>query len=710
MVSIRRWRSSGYVVLVVIDPLNPSLASRRRHRRPLDRTMMSARYGGRHPWGVVLAVALLILGTAREVHAQATAYIPLNLEPEIERQIERVLILADEPILKRPFSVELVKLALPKACEVDHVLCRRVTRYLERYSRDYAVTHASITGSYSHNGKGDVVPNEHGLTENSHYDVSIAAFVQPSDYVLASAGAISYQGRTVPTGSVVSLGTRWAQIDVGWRDHWLSPLTDSSALISTEAPTTPSITLSNYEPLTRLGFQYEFYLTKLSSQPILYKGVEQLGQPRVFGTQLSIEPFPGWSVGFNRLLQYGGGSGLPGSASFLARQFFKSSDVVQTQGNQQASYVTRFISPTRVPFALYFQYGGEDTELGGAFLLGSPLMSGGIDFPRVFKHFDFTYEIAEWSNIWYVHNVFLYGLSQNQQVLGVWGADQRNFGDGVGARSQTLRVGWSPPFGGYLEEKVRLLANQTYFGGDNRGYVPTDPAYPYHHYVDVSVRYSRPWNGLTLGGEAEGGHDVFGKNFTRLSGFVRYGGDSRTRDYVDNDSDDGDEDESSAAKAPQGAEWFADIGANVNRVITASAPLLSVASSPQVGAHLGLGGRRAVSEHNDFGARVEYDSGVDGHYLIGFRFLDWRYRFDNPLAVGLFIGAARYSTITPATSLYAGAGVEWRDIWRQWDLNLDGRFGDNLARDHVLASDFQGTRPETFYRIQSLALYLSRHF
>ena len=67
-----------------------------------------------------------------------SAYLPLNLEPEIERQIERVLILADEPILKRPIAVELVKLALPQACKIDKPLCTKVQRYLERYSRDYA--------------------------------------------------------------------------------------------------------------------------------------------------------------------------------------------------------------------------------------------------------------------------------------------------------------------------------------------------------------------------------------------------------------------------------------------------------------------------------------------------------------------------------------------------------------------------------------------
>src|SRR5580698_2208787 len=90
--------------------------------------------------------------------AGVSAYIPLNLEPEMERQIERVLILADEPILKRPFAVALVELALPQACEIDKVLCARVRRYLERYSRDYALTHASVTGSYTHGG-GSYVPN-----------------------------------------------------------------------------------------------------------------------------------------------------------------------------------------------------------------------------------------------------------------------------------------------------------------------------------------------------------------------------------------------------------------------------------------------------------------------------------------------------------------------------------------------------------------------
>src|SRR6202166_2238021 len=110
--------------------------------------------------------AYLCLMTHMAMADGVSAYLPLNLEPEMERQIERVLILADEPILKRPFAVALVELALPKACEVDKFLCEKVKRYLQRYSRDYAVTHASATGSITKNGAGDVVPNEHGLPVN----------------------------------------------------------------------------------------------------------------------------------------------------------------------------------------------------------------------------------------------------------------------------------------------------------------------------------------------------------------------------------------------------------------------------------------------------------------------------------------------------------------------------------------------------------------
>jgi len=644
-----------------------------------------------------LGALCLIVSAARAASpGGVSAYIPLNLEPETERQIERVLILADEPILKRPFPVALVELALPKACERDKALCLKVRKYLERYSRDYAVTHASATGS-AHQGANVVLPNEHGLPLQSDWEVSAQAYVQPNDYFLASAGVIAYKGRTMPTGSTLSLGSNWAQIDVGYRDHWFSPATDSTMMIGTEAPTMPSVTLSNYEPLTRLGFQYELFLARMSSSDhILGHGqgttLESRGNPKLFGAQFSIEPFSGWSVGVNRQLQYGGG-GLPDSRSFLLRDFFKPGGQSQTQGNQEASYISRFIFPAKTPFAVYAQYAGENTLNGGSYLLGESSLTFGIDFPKIGHYFDLTYETAEWQNAWYVNTVFLDGMINDGLVLGNWGGDNRIFNDGVGARSQMLRIGWEPPFGGYLEERVRTLVNQTY------------GQYPYRHYLDVMVRYSRPWKDLTVGGEALAGRDIFGQSFSRLSGFVRYGGDQHVRDY-----DSTDDTPPADMDDTHGAELFVDLGANANQVRTdleKGTPITT--SNVAFGPHFAIGARRAVSENNDMGVRLEFDQ-VDGHGLIGVRPVDYRHRYGDTFALNLFAGVNRYDVATPAYSLYGGIGGIWRDILPKWDFGLDFRHAQNIARNHVLPTDPQGVRPDTFYKIESVIGYISRRF
>jgi hypothetical protein len=101
---------------------------------------------------------------------------------------------------------------------------------------------------------------------------------------------------------------------------------------------------------------------------------------------------------------------------------------------------------------------------------------------------------------------------------------------------------------------------------------------------------------------------------------------------------------------------------------------------------------------------------VDGHSLIGVRPVDYRYRFTDYLAVGVFAGVARYNLATPAYSEYFGLGALWRNVLPTWDLGFDFRHAQNIARDHVLPSDPQGVRPESFYKIDTALLYLSRRF
>jgi hypothetical protein len=267
-----------------------------------------------------------------------------------------------------------------------------------------------------------------------------------------------------------------------------------------------------------------------------------------------------------------------------------------------------------------------------------------------------------------------------------------------------LRIGWTPPFGGYLEERVRTLANQSY------SYIVTPslfgPAPPFHHYYDLTVRYTRPWKDLTLGGEVEAGRDVFGKSFSRLSGFVRYGGDEHTRD-------DGSPDEETepSERSEHGTELFIDAGVNANKVrIDLEKGLPITSSKLAYGPHLGFGARRAVSDKNDLGVRIELDQNVDGHALLGARALDYRHRFTDHFALNVFAGVARYNLVTPAYSLYGGMGVQWRNILPKWDVGVDFRYAQNVARNHVLATDVQGVRPDSFYKIESGTMYLTRRF
>src|SRR5690606_29094152 len=74
-------------------------------------------------------------------------YLPLDLAPAIERQIERVLILAGKPVMRRPIAAAVVLDALPLACERDRRLCDEVREYLDRYMGRYGVSHARAAGA-----------------------------------------------------------------------------------------------------------------------------------------------------------------------------------------------------------------------------------------------------------------------------------------------------------------------------------------------------------------------------------------------------------------------------------------------------------------------------------------------------------------------------------------------------------------------------------
>ena len=632
--------------------------------------------------------------------AGVSPYLPLNLAPEMEAQIERVLILGGQPVIHRPIPAALLLRALPKACKIDSELCTRVQQYLDRFTHKYGLTHASVGGAATH-GSDTTIPNQYGMREQASWQASAQGYYQPNDYLLATAGVVGYEGKTDFTGSMISLGFSYAQLDVGFKPHWFSPLSDSSMLMSTEAPTMPSVSISNWEPISRFGLGYEVFIARMStSDHILVAGQDARGNPRLAGFHLSMEPASGWSLALNRLLQYGG-PGRPSSLSDLFKSFFNPSrydntnpelTVDQQFGNEEASLTSTLVFPGKVPFAFYTEYAGEDTSRGKSYLLGNSALSMGIHFPSLWQRFDLTLEASEWQNTWYTHFVYQDGLTNYGHVVGNWFGDQRQFNDGVGGRSQTIRIGWDATFGGLLQLQARSLQNQEY-----------SPV-RYKHYFDVSLAYSRPWKGAAIGGEIETGHDAFGASFTRLAGFIRYDeGWSRFATAM-NDADAEDTDEEKKG------ELFVDAGVNTNRQNVDLTTASTRTNGPYAaGPHIGVGARRFVSDHSDLGARLEIDD-VQGHSLIGVRAFDYRYRFNNPLALSVFLGAARYALATPAYGFYYGAGIQWRNLLPACDVGVDYRYANSVARDHLLPSDPQVPRPDSFYNISLFTASISYHF
>jgi hypothetical protein len=154
-----------------------------------------------------------------------------------------------------------------------------------------------------------------------------------------------------------------------------------------------------------------------------------------------------------------------------------------------------------------------------------------------------------------------------------------------------------------------------------------------------------------------------------------------------------------------------DVGVVASRVladITSITPRIE--SGTGYGPHLTIGARNGVSEHQDLGAALEADA-VHGISLIGARFLDYRYRFNNPLALNLYVGAARYAAATPAYGFYYGAGLQWRDVLPHWDVGMDYRYASKVDRVRVLPSDPQGGyNHDAYYDVSLATLYISRKF
>jgi opacity protein-like surface antigen len=156
------------------------------------------------------------------------------------------------------------------------------------------------------------------------------------------------------------------------------------------------------------------------------------------------------------------------------------------------------------------------------------------------------------------------------------------------------------------------------------------------------------------------------------------------------------------------AEVFVDVGVNSTRVEADIANQASKTETTSSGLHVGAGVRRALRA-GSIGARLEIDD-VDSDVLLAVRALDYRRHLSSRFALTAFLGAARLDLATPAFGYYLGGGVEIKELLRGWDLAIDLRLGDKIARDNLLPTDPQGGRPDNFYDLTGVSVYLRYRF
>jgi len=663
-------------------------------------------------WGPAPCLPLLLLcvillpGPAA---AGASAYLPIGLAPEMEARIERVLALAGVPVMIRPISVATVFDALGAACPADPALCRQVRRDLAPYLAPVAVTGLGVEAAAT-NSNPVIQPNQHGAPMDSNWQAYASAFGRFNDYALLSAGAVGYQGRVTPTGSMLSVGVNAMQLDVGYRDHWWSPFRLGSLVMSTQAATMPSATLSTVLPFTGGHVHSEIFLARMSySDRILWQDGYTAGNPRLFGLHLEAELAPGWSLGLSRIMQYGGGA-RPSGFHDMLKAFFNpakydntvgSVTANQDAGNEQVAFSSAFVVPVRMPMSLYIEYAGEDTFHSQNYRLGSSSLSAGIYLPKLRPNLQLRYEFSEWQSNWYTNYIYQDGMTNYGVVLGQWGAQWRQFNDGVGAQSNALELIWDRGGGRQLDLQYRTVMNGNY------------GSVHYQRAQELGVSVSRPWRTLQVGMRVNGGRDQYGDNFGRVAAFARYTGQrSAPVQYQADDDEAGDDAAAAASRAAaerRPVERFVDFGMFASKMdYEEDAGAVPAVNTTHGSFHLGVGVRRAFSRRNDFGTRIEFNN-VSGKLFTALRAVDYRHRFGPTFAAGFFFGAARYDALTPAYGWYGGAGVQWRELWKNWDAGIDYRIGDHMVRNKT-PSEPVIIWPNAFYTIRGTSFYFSRRF
>ena len=108
-------------------------------------------------------------------------YLPLNLAPEVELQIEKLIALSGQTPLTKPYKASELLIRLPQIKDKYPLLFNRLNAYLKRYTETSAITHRGIRVSDSDHSSRSL-ENNRGVSHNTRIELSGAGHVYFSPY------------------------------------------------------------------------------------------------------------------------------------------------------------------------------------------------------------------------------------------------------------------------------------------------------------------------------------------------------------------------------------------------------------------------------------------------------------------------------------------------------------------------------------------------
>ncbi len=371
---------------------------------------------------------------------------------------ERLVALAGVPAASKPYPDTLLISYAGKIANEDPDLYRRVMRTLAPSKRAVALKSLTIEAGAHHEPSSLALPmpNERGRTTDGALFASARAVARLGRYAAASCDAAILRRddeyRVDVPNTHLSVGWPALQLDVGYRDRWLSPADEGAVVFSTNAPASFSVGVRNTLPLTRARIFYEAFYTRLStSHRIVFDERFTTGRPQFLGLHLSFAPLDWLVLGANRAMQYGGGPRDPVGIDEILRALVfpnrydnrgSALDPDDEFGNQVGSIsVSADYRIASLPLRVYWEMGADDTGSHRIYYFGNAFATAGIFFPRLTRNTSLRYEFSEGQNRWYEHALYQDGYRNEDRILGHWiyEANRERWGFETEAQLHALR-------------------------------------------------------------------------------------------------------------------------------------------------------------------------------------------------------------------------------------------------------------------------------